>query len=227
MENRSERTHRFRLAGVDRVILIVLAVLLGLMVILGLLTRLGLNLIKGEVYILLPIAFALGLLGWGAYALFRRIRSRGVRTVVGALLVLVMFALLSLGMSYGSFVANLTVPQKYAQLRSPSGKHTVVVLRVLDGDASRASQRQEARIAADPEADPAQIAEDWGFVYAAYPKALGIFYRSDADVEGEVYMGFTSKAELMAEWLEEESVAHFYVKDPGPGDGGEFTLHFK
>ena len=50
MENRSERTHRFRLAGADRVILIVLAVLLGLMVILGLLTRLGLNLIKGEAH---------------------------------------------------------------------------------------------------------------------------------------------------------------------------------
>ena len=227
MEKKTERAPRFRLAGADRVILIVLAALLGLMVILGLLTRLGLNLIKGEVYILLPIALVLGLLGWGAYALFRRIRSGAVKFAVGALLTLVMFALLMLAMSYGSFVANLTIPQRYVELRSPSGKHTLVVLRVLDGDEARASQRQAARIEADPESDPAQIAEDWGFLYAAYPKTLGIFYRSDADVEGEVYMGFTSKAELMAEWLEEESVAHFYVKDPGPGDGGEITLHIK
>ena len=72
--------------------------------------------------------------------------------------------------------------------------------------------------------------------------ALGLFYRSKADVEGEIWLIVDTAAEpagedgarqeapargtLMVEWQEEESVAHFYVDGPGVGEGGECTVRF-
>ena len=63
-------------------------------------------------------------------------------------------------------------------------------------------------------------AEDWGYTYTAYkPALMGLFYRPDTLLEGEVHIGYVSKAELMVEW--EDDVGHFFIKNPQIGDEGE------
>ena len=46
-----------------------------------------------------------------------------------------------------------------------------------------------------------------------------LFYHPDSLLEGEVHIGYASKAELMVEW--EDDVGHFFIKNPEIGDEGE------
>ena len=34
----------------------------------------------------------------------------------------------------------------------------------------------------------------------------------------------TPHGTMMLEWLDDDTTAHFYVKDPGTAEGGEYTL---
>lgn len=222
--NGRERRPLFRRS--DRVIMIVLAAMILLSVVLYILEHAGLALIRGEIYMFLPMAMVLTALSWGAYAVVRRIQRKTLKTVVGAVFVLAIVVIMLFGLTYGSFVASLTLPQKFGTVTSPSGSRTLVVMRALDSDEERIGVRRSARLEADPDGDPEQIAEDWGYLYAAYPKALGVFYRTDANAEGEISIGYASEGTLMVEWLNDEAEAHFFVQNPGPGDGGEITVSF-
>ena len=111
---------------------------------------------------------------------------KNLRKFIGLALSLVLALGMVLVSSYLSFMAALTVPQRFATLTSPSGKRKVVVLRQVDTDESRLNERRAARLEADPEGDAEYVLQDYGYVYRAYPTALGLFYRSKADVEGEI-----------------------------------------
>ena len=84
--------------------------------------------------------------------------------------------------------------------------------------------------AADSAADAsAELAEEtmmgmYGYVYTAYPSALGIFYRADADVEGEIYRGYASESRILYEWTDDETI-RIYLADAEPGDSGEIVVH--
>ena len=111
-------------------------------------------------------------------------------------------------------------------------------MRQVDPEEERLDARRSARLAANPDGDPEYTVQDWGYVYRAYPRVLNVFYRSNADAEGEIYLAndvAAAPAEdgaaqepalphgaLMVEWLEDETVAHFYVTNPGAsfGQGG-------
>ena len=199
----------------------------------------------------LPIAALFVLVIWGAYVLIRRIRNRTAKIVVGGAVVLVVMVVLMLVFTYVGFVATITVPQKYTAINSPSGAHKLVVMRALDPDEERIEARKAARLEADPDGDPDVTVRDWGYVYRAYPQVMGMFYRSNADVEGEIYLSYsdgvipvedeaTEEGEeakqpaeerqhgtLMLEWQDGESVAHFFVQDPGIAEGGECTVRFE
>ena len=101
-----------------------------------------------------------------------------------------------------------------------------MILRGLDPDEERIEARRTARLAADPESSAEIAVEDWGYNYYAFPKALGVFYRADAQTEGELHVGYASDATLMVEWLENESVAHFFLDNPGEQDGGDWYVRF-
>lgn len=232
---------RFSLRRSDKIVLAVLGVLVLLTVALNIMQRCGLSLVNGALMIYLPVMTLLLLVGWGGYVLFRRIPNRTVKLVVGGLLGLALLVVVLLGFTYVSFIASIGTPHKYRTMVSPSGEHRLVVLRTLDPDEARIEQRKAARLAADPEGDPEITAADWGYVYRAYPEALfGLFYRSDADVEGEVYLTYrdgiapvTAEGEepepigtMMLEWLENDTVAHFYVENAGVAEGGECTVRF-
>lgn len=209
---------RFRLTGKDRIVAIVILVLAVLTVALSGLSALGYNLVFSEAYFFLPIATLLTLIGWGASALWRRMKQGIARKIVGGALILVMVLLAMLAMTYGSLFSGLTMPKKYAVVSNDG--HSLLVMRVLDPDKDRIDARRAARLAADPEGSQDITAEDWGYTYTAYARALvGLFYKPKSLIEGEVHIGYASKAELMVEWTDD--VGHFFIKDPEVGDEGE------
>ena len=233
---------RFVMTAVDKVLLGAMAVMSVVLIVVSVLQRCGLSMINGTLMLYLPMIGVLVLVGWLAYRLVRKIKNRTVKVAVTVVLALVLALGMVLVSSYLSFMAALTVPQRFAMLTSPSGKHKVVVMRQVDTDESRLNARRAARLEADPDGDAEYVLQDYGYVYRAYPTALGLFYRTNADVEGEVYLAVDAPAEpaeedgvqkeapahgtLMVEWLEEESVAHFYVDSPAVGEGGECTVRF-
>ena len=166
-------------------------------------------------------------MGVSIHSLVRRIRKNGVRLAVTLGVSLVGFLVVVLAFSFVGYMASVNLPQRYASLTSPDGGHRLVVLRSYEfPDDEHIALRQDARREAEPEVEADLVAEDWGFAYAAYPRALNIFYRADADVQGEVHLGYASAATLMVEWPDGDT-ARFYVQDPEPGDDGECTLKFK
>lgn len=215
-ENR--RARRPRLGCGDRIVIYILLALMAASLVTAGLNALNLRLVAGEIYLLLPMAALLLLIGWGLSALWRRIKKDVARKVVGGVLVVLMALLLMLALTYTSVFAGMNIPQKYAVV-SDDG-HSLVVMRALDPDEGRIEVRHAARLEADPDGDPEMTAEDWGFTYTAYaPAGMGLFYRPDSLLEGEVHIGYGSKAELMVEW--EDGVGHFFIKNPEVGDEGE------
>ena len=277
----------------DKIILGVIAAMVAATVILNLLSRFGLTLINQPIMLFLPIVALLALVGWGAFALIRRIKSRAVKVAVGGFAVLALLMLVTLGFTYLSFVTYTAMPHAYKTLTDPDGGHPLVLMWEFDSDAERNEQsvtdRKAARLEAYPDSDPETLADDVTVAFTAYPKALlGLFYRSNADVEGKVFLAYTgniaamnviepaateaaeatAQAEptresesagqaeavssegadarataqpepaaepvviqtphgtMMMEWLEDNTVAHFYVKDPGVAEGGECFVRF-
>ena len=234
---------RLNLRQSDKVILCVLCVLIVLLIALNILQRCGLTLVNGLPTLYLPLAALAVLIGWGGYALVRRIRHRGVRIAVGTVLLLALLVVGLLAFTYIGFIAAITQPQRYTVVQSPSGAHTLVVMRTLESEDARMQQRADARLSLNPNDDPGITAQDWGYEYRAYPMALrGLFYRSDADVEGEVHLAYRESGDaqaeegdgdtglphgtLMVEWLDDEATAHFFVQDPGVAEGGDCYVRF-
>lgn len=216
-----------RLRPADRVVLLVL---LGLAVATGLLyllSILGLRLVSGALYILLPVLLLLTALGWGLSAIVRRFKKPVIRKVAVAVAAFIMVALTMLAAQYGSFVAGLTLPARYAVMTSPGGNR-LIVMRALDADADRIEARHAARLAADPEGTQDYTAADWGYTYTAYGLGpMGLFYRPDTLIEGAVHIGYASAGELMLEWEDGDTVGRFYIKNPDPNDGGEMRARVK
>lgn len=226
----AERTEkrRFRLGKWDAILLGVAGVLMLVSVAMSIMQRNGLAPVSGAL-LLYPPVFALAvLLAWGILALRRAIKKPMIRRIVTvALAVLLLFGFVQV-MTYARYVNTISVPHRYSTITSPSGARQLVVMRVLEGDEARVEARRAARYAADPDSGEAIAVEDLCYVYAAYPPALGgFFYHSDADVEGEIRLAYGSgDGTMMVEWLEDETVAHFYVQDPGVSEGGDLTVRF-
>lgn len=225
-ETREKR--RFHLRTSDKILLGAASALMLVSVALSLMQRGGLSPVYGTLMLALPLLAAAVLAAWGVVALRRVLKKPLVRNLVTWGLGIVLAFIMMRVLSYVSYVSALTVPQKYSVIQSPSGAHRLVVMRVVDGEEARIDARRDARRAADPQAEESYIAEDMCCIYSAYPSALGgLFYRSDADVEGEVYLSYLGNdGTMMVEWLEDETVAHFYVDNPGTAEGGELFVRF-
>lgn len=207
----------------DRIVLWVLIGMSALTLVISALRGLaGLALVNGEWYLYLPLAIVMTALGWGMSAIFRRLKKPAIRGVVGTMLVLILLAALMIGTSYASFAAGLSFPHRYVVMTAPDGAHRLIVMRMLDPDDARIELRRQNRLAADPEGDEKYAPEDWGYTYTAYAAGpLKLFYKVDSLLEGEVHIGYASKAELMVEWEDGNTVGHFFIKDPEIGDDGE------
>ena len=224
----------------DRVLFIIalgLALLTGVLLILQ---KVGLSLIDGAIMIYLPLLTLCVLLGWGGYALIRRIRSQTVRMIVGGVLGLLLVLAIMMVYTYVSYMAFYLLPQKYSTLISPAGGHRLVVMRGFDTVEEHHQQRKAARLAADPDATQDDVISDWGYMYRGYPQILGLFYKTNANVEGEVYLDIeeppqsdqAGEAEqaahgtLMVEWQDDNATAHLFVENPGVAEGGDCYVRF-
>ena len=243
-----------RMRRSDKIILGVITLLAVVTVVLNVMQRFGLALINQPLMLFLPVAALLVLLAWGAYALIRRIKSWVAKIATGVVAAMVVMLLLTVGATYLSFVSYTALPHEYRTLADADGKHQMVVLWRFDDDVQRneesIAQRKSARLAAYPDSGEETLADDVTVVFQAYPKALGLFYRTNADMEGKVVLAYTgniaapdviqpaegSDAEpvtietphgtMMLEWLDDGQTAHFYVADPGTAEGGECTVRF-
>lgn len=66
--------------------------------------------------------------------------------------------------------------------------------------------------------------EAYGYIYAAYPIKLGLFYTSNVLSEGMIYRGVESEAKLLYDWTDDVTL-NLYLENPQPGDSGSCTLH--
>ena len=215
---------KFEFTTVDKIALIVEVGALVVLAALNIMGMRGLSLIRGEIPWFIALLIPLTLAVWGIYRLIIRLKTPRGKLIAGAVLGMVLMMLFTLAMSLVSVMATMAIPQRYAMVTSPTGKRQLVVMRVLDQEEERMAARREARLAADPEADPETQITDYGYQYLAFPPVLRFFYRSNADVDGLLCLGYGNDTKLMVEWLDDENTAHFFINDPGPGDVGEFTV---
>ena len=216
-----------RLLPADRMVLKVLLVLAALTGAVYLLSMAGLKLVEGALYVFLPLMLIITLVGWGLSAIARRFQKPVARRVAIGVAVVIMMGLAMLAVQYGAFLAGLSVPSKYAVMTAPGGSQ-LIVMRVLDPSPERIEARRADRLAADPDGDPEYTAADWGYTYTAYGLGpLGLFYRSDTLIDGAVNIGYASAGELMLEWEVDETVGHFYVRNPDVNDCGEMRARVK
>ena len=205
----------------DKVTLTVIVILAVFTVAIHAINAAGLRLVEGSLYVFLPLLLALFAVGWGCAVIVRRIRRPALKRIVAVVMVVAMLGLAMLGLQYGTFASGLSYPTMYAMMTSPGG-HRLIVMRGLDADEQRIYARRDARLAADPNANPDVTLEDWGYVYTAYaPGPLDLFYRVNTLIEGRVCIGYASKGELMLEWNEDETEGRFFIKNPEPLDEGE------
>lgn len=233
-----------------KVLLIIVGILVVVIVALGILERCGIMPVDGEIVLYVPLLAVFVLLGWGVYALVGRIDKRGVKVAVGVGLSILLMVVLMIAFSYISYMGFYALPHRYSTVAAPSGARKLVVMRAFDTDEGRMEQRRSARLEADPDGEAEFTLQDWGYIYKAYPRVAKWFYRTNADVEGEVYLPVddaivtrgdqtvettdgeapqedqSGHSTLMVEWLEDEAVAHFFAQDPGPGDGGDCYVRF-
>lgn len=236
---KSKQGRRFSLSAMrmsDKIILGALATLVVVLIVLSIMQRCGLSLINGALMMYLPFVALFLLIGWGVYALVRRLKNRVAKIAVTSLAVLAIFLGVVWVFTGLASLVFFVVPQRYAVVKSPSGARELVVLRVFDSDQDRVSARQAARLAANPDSPEALRPGDLCQIYSAFPRALGVFYRSNADVEGELRLAYSDPASpeegalpvgtLKLEWLDDEATAHFFVEDPGPEEGGDLYVRF-
>ena len=214
---------RFRMNTVDKIILTVVIVLMVVMAVLSIMSRAGYMLIEGGLYIFGAFGGLALVLGWGGYALVRVFKKRTTRMLMGILLAVVMFILVTIGSAFIAMFTTVTIPSEFDTV--VNGERQVVILKGYDVDEERLNIRYQERAAANPDIETEPGVEDYGFCYYAYPKAFGIFYRTNADTEGEVYVNQNSEATLMIEWTD-ENTAHLFIENPGIAEGGDWYLRY-
>lgn len=234
-----EQSSRSRLSTFSKVMIALIAVDILVVMIFTILDGFGLHLLIPEIISVgsaLVIVLFLVWVGVGVYNRIRSERARRVYRVIG----------LSLGMGISMFLlvvaAQLTMyamPHAYGTIESPLGQK-VVILRLNDvgagteQDFAATLARMNARVAhlggeelADANDAVEQLEsypeEAYGHVYIALPRKLGIFYTSNAQIEGEIYRGSASQSGLFFEWIDDTTV-RFYLENPEPGDEGSMTL---
>ena len=223
-----------KLSGFSRFMVTYIAILCAVLLVISVMERFGLCLIATEAGMLGCILLVISLLVWGAVSLCRKVRAKPVRLVAGLAMALVILLIGSFALTYVMQFSQLALRHEYATITSPEGKKVVVMAAIDSGIESPEAyaavlERMDARAVALtgehlPEGDDAEYPRGaFGYVYTAYPKVLGIFYRQNADTQGVIYRGCESEAKLLYEWADDGSI-RFYLENPEVGDEGEILV---
>lgn len=221
-------------SAIDRVLPIVTGVLLALLLLVTVLDRCGLKLLSPDVSLQGGLLLLVLLVSWGLWKLTRRIRSVGRRRVATLVLAFViLLAAMMVSVQIGQY-SLVILPQYRRTVTSPGGR-TAVVLRQVDmgmdeesaNEAQRRmDERRASRLGGEAGEDDPYLYGDYGYKFTFYPRFLGIFYRSRADLEGAVYIGADTQAKLVYTW-EDDDTLRVTLENPEVGDEGEATLKFK
>ncbi|MBQ8973510.1 MAG: hypothetical protein IJ074_10590 [Clostridia bacterium] len=220
-----------RKASVHRIMLPVCAVAAAILLVVTVLDLAGLKLLYAEFRAVGAVLLTMLLLGWGAYALCRKVKNKGGRTLLTLMLVLVILVLGLFSISYIAQYGQLVLPQYRRTVEGPNGRNAVVLrgLEIATDDEAqfqeierRMSERRSAQ--GLTEDDPYPV-EAYGYTYWVYPKVAGIFYKAKADSQGQIYLGSETQAKLEYDWSGENSLK-VTITDPEPGDEGEILLKF-
>ena len=224
----------------DKVMGILLTVLAGVLLIVTVLDRCGLKLIYQEAGMIGCLILVALLLGWGVFHLVHKIKNENTRRIVGLTAVFVLLLLTMWSISTLLEFCMVVLPHSWMTIASPEGKQ-VVLLRAVDTGAGDEAvynamiQRMDARkaaieaagedTAAEQEIEGNYPAGSYGYIVTARPKVLGIFMNTKASLEGAVYLGLKSAAELEYSWT--DPGLHITLKNPEIGDEGEAVLTLK
>ncbi len=229
-----------------KITMVYIGVLSLILVVVNVLERMGYVLIQNYLNIvgvlLLTLSLIVVLLVW----LIRKIPSRVVKCVVGFLAAMVVMLAGTAVLDQVSTYVTLLLPSEYSVLQSPNGTQAVILRGVDTGydlsDAAnteeslqqtmdRMEQRKAYILENHPEeADTLESEDDYpvgayGYYFIAYPRVAGIFYNTNAETEGRVYLGAQSAAKLNYEWQENGDL-RLYLNDAEVGDSGEVIVHF-
>lgn len=173
----------------------------------------------GLKYMLFGLLFGSAMIA-GALALVKRIWRKWLKVAVGAVLTIIILAVIVLMYVVFSLMLVAATPLHYTTLTSPEGV-PVVIMRSLSEDERMLAQRMEA--AGKDIAQGPQSEEDLGYLYTAHPRKLYFFYNKKEAGEGSVEIGCASEAQLMYEWTDNATL-HLYVDAAQSGDGGEIQF---
>lgn len=192
---------------------ICIGILMLILTIIGVLSFLGYKMIEANAtYILFGLLIAL-CLGKLAFWITGKVQRKGWRLFVGLICTLVLALLMTLMLTFFSFVNQFYTAHQFTVLQSESGRQ-VVVLRQL-------SQQYAYERAADSP-DSALRYEDLGYQYQIYPVFSKFFYNSKSPAEGSLEIGCTSNATLMHQW--EGETLRMYIENPEEFDSGELIF---
>jgi len=197
--------------------------LIVILTIIGIMNQLGYRMINSSLeYTLLTMLICSAII-LGTCLLVRRMNSRVLKWVFGALGSVLTFGVGLVLLNFFMFLQVYNTPGFFTYLQSPAGE-TAVVLRGINMQEDQVRARAELRRANDPEASADEfVFEDFGYSYKAYPRRFRYFYDANAEVSGEIVIGCASKAVLMNEWLDDDTL-HLFIQDPEAYDSGEWTL---
>lgn len=155
----------------------------------------------------------------------RRVMRSWMKVVIGSVAGFIILALAMGIMGMMSMMLLYNIPMHYTTLTSPGGQ-TAVVLRLFSRDMEAADARAAARRSADPDADEEYVLTDLAYEYTAYPRVAKFFYDSRNPGEGSVEIGCGSEAQLMYDWMDENTL-HMYIESPDTYDKGELILNIE
>lgn len=213
---------KLNLSG-KKLLIICFAVLAALLLFTGIMGFLGYSPINaGVVYLLLSILILSGLV-LATCIVVKKLKGKWKKRIAGIVGGLIT-ALIAVGLLvFFLFMEAFYTPKEYCSFKSPDGCRAVLMY-VYSQD--HVEERAQRRRAADPDAPEDEILyEDLDYTYAAYPKALGLFYNVKKGSETRLCIGCESKAQIMYEWLDGRTL-HLYIDQPEEFDEGEITLKF-
>ena len=227
-----------KLSGMSKGFVIVLIVLLVALTGLTIMERVGYPLMYTHITMVGSGVLLLVLLVWGAVAIFRRLKTRLTRILLGIVAGFIVMFALTLIMT----IAQMSSLQPFNTITLPSGER-VVVLYTLDtgfvdeAEMLAAEARMDARVDAMVAEGVLELAEgtqpvdypseSYGYLYTAYPRVMGFFVDAKARSEGFLYMGVASEAEIKYVYSEADNTVRFYIENAEPGDEGEIVLYME
>lgn len=211
------QTERNPFRGVRLFLLVYFAALILVLTFIGVMGWLGYEMVNAPMkFMLFGLLMGSAMIA-GSVWLVKRIWQKWVKIAVGAVLTVLVLAVIVVMYLAFTLILVAATPLHYTTLVSPLGEN-VVIMRQISNDEAMLTERMQAK-GLDASQGPAGE-DDLGYLYTAHSRKLVFFYNKEGT--GAVEIGSASAAQLMYEWMDDTTL-HLYIDAPEPGDGGEIV----